>query len=430
MEPLVSVVCITYNHEKYIAEAIESFLMQETDFPFEIIIHDDASTDRTPEIIREYENKYPDIIKPIYQKENQFSKGVKGNIRTIKFIAPLIQGNYVAVCEGDDYWIDKEKLQKQVNFLEKNEEYIACFHRVKVVNIEGNFTGKYLEPKEFGSRDYTIKDVVKDGFMHVSSRMYRSEFYKREQPNWVNISYHGDSASALYLTIEGKVFFLEKTMSAYRIGVENSIMTNLRTKFNKEEIIENYVNMLEVYTLANEYYNYKYKEDINIILNNVSDKIVSIIEDPDKNTNKTNEELIKLIPLKYKDILKESFKRVEHKKNYIRFIEDFKDGLYDNKIMKYFNKENKLKLIIYGAGTLGMILKEKLKKTNSEVLFFIEDRYFSDPHNNIFSINDIKKNIIADEIIVTPFYDYENIKELLLGKGITLPVNALDKILL
>ena len=121
---------------------------------------------------------------------------------------------------------------------------------------------------------------------------------------------------------------------------------------------------------------------------------------------------------------------MEHKKNYIRFIEDFKDGLYDNKIMKYFNKENKLKLIIYGAGTLGMILKEKLKKTNSEVLFFIEDRYFSDPHNNIFSINDIKKNIIADEIIVTPFYDYENIKELLLGKGITLPVNALDKILL
>ena len=118
--PLVSVRCITYNHEPYIAQALDGFLMQKTNFPFEVIVHDDASTDRTAEIIREYEARFPKIIKPIYETENQYSKR-DGSLRRIMDAA--CKGKYIAFCEGDDYWIDENKLQRQVDFLEKNDSY-------------------------------------------------------------------------------------------------------------------------------------------------------------------------------------------------------------------------------------------------------------------------------------------------------------------
>lgn len=110
---MVSIYCMAYNHEKYIRQTFEGFLKQNTDFKYEVIVHDDASTDKTAEIIREYEEKYPDIFKAIYQKENQYSKGIKV---FDTFIAPVIKGRYVAVCEGDDFWTDAEKLKLQVEF--------------------------------------------------------------------------------------------------------------------------------------------------------------------------------------------------------------------------------------------------------------------------------------------------------------------------
>lgn len=120
-KPLLSICCITYNHEDYIRDAIEGFLSQKTTFPIEILIHDDASTDNTAEIITEYQQKYPDIIKPILQKENQYSKGITG--MNSRFNISRAEGKYVAFCEGDDYWTDSNKLHKQVDFMEKNTEY-------------------------------------------------------------------------------------------------------------------------------------------------------------------------------------------------------------------------------------------------------------------------------------------------------------------
>lgn len=133
-ELLVSICCITYNHERYIRDAIEGFLMQETEFPFEIIIHDDASTDTTAHIIREYKKNYPELIKPIYQTENQFSKG-----RFRPFFACLkeAKGKYIALCEGDDYWTDPLKLQKQVTFLEKNPDYVITYTAVEAFDENG-----------------------------------------------------------------------------------------------------------------------------------------------------------------------------------------------------------------------------------------------------------------------------------------------------
>ena len=120
-KPIVSICCITLHHEKYIRDAIEGFLMQKTSFPIEILIHDDASTDDTANIIREYEEKFPNIIKPIYQTENQYSKGISISA-TYQF--PRALGKYIALCEGDDYWTDPLKLQKQVDFC-NNENLIS-----------------------------------------------------------------------------------------------------------------------------------------------------------------------------------------------------------------------------------------------------------------------------------------------------------------
>lgn len=121
---LVSISCITYNQAPYIKQCLDGLLMQVCDFNFEVLIHDDASTDETQSIIKKYEARYPDIIKPYFQKENQWSKGVRGI--NAKYNFSRAKGKYIALCDGDDYWTDPLKLQKQVNFMEENENYVAC----------------------------------------------------------------------------------------------------------------------------------------------------------------------------------------------------------------------------------------------------------------------------------------------------------------
>lgn len=128
---VVSISCITYNHAPFIRQCLDGFLMQQTNFAFEVLIHDDASTDGTTEIIKEYEARYPDVIKPIYEEENQWVKGRRGSA---VFNFPRARGKYIALCEGDDYWTDPLKLQKQVDFLEKNPDYVMCSHRFYQLN--------------------------------------------------------------------------------------------------------------------------------------------------------------------------------------------------------------------------------------------------------------------------------------------------------
>lgn len=121
--PLVSIICLTYNHAEYIRQCLEGFLMQQTDFSFEIIVHDDASTDGTAIIVKEYAEKYPDRFVPVLQTVNQYSQGVSIG-KT--FLYPLAKGKYIAECEGDDYWTDPLKLQRQVDFLENHPDYVLC----------------------------------------------------------------------------------------------------------------------------------------------------------------------------------------------------------------------------------------------------------------------------------------------------------------
>ncbi len=195
---LVSVCCITYNHEQYINGAIEGFLKQETKFPIEIIIHDDASTDKTADIIREYKKKNPGLIFPIIQEENQWSKGIRPSPT---YVWPRVRSKYIALCEGDDYWTDPDKLQKQVDFLEANPEYVVCYHNSDVVNEQGVLikTSK-LEP---GLMRDASADELKKGFKILTQTMcFRNVI--REFPDEYSRGFGGDKFITSLLGSYGK----------------------------------------------------------------------------------------------------------------------------------------------------------------------------------------------------------------------------------
>lgn len=211
-KPLVSITCLAYNHEQYIAQTIESFLMQITNFPFEIVIHDDASTDNTAEIIRKYESENPEKIKFICQTENQYSKGIKP---WVKYIIPACSGKYIAFCEGDDYWTDPYKLQKQVDFLEANEDFAICFHNATVHNeIDSNeYTMCSTDQKEVT----TIEDLIQGNFIPSASVLFRSNKTIKELPDWFNTMPIGDWPLHILNAQYGKIKYINKIMCVYRL---------------------------------------------------------------------------------------------------------------------------------------------------------------------------------------------------------------------
>jgi len=208
--PLVSICCLAYNHAPYIRQCLDGFVMQKTNFPFEVLIHDDASTDRTADIIRGYEAKYPDIIKPIYQSENQHKKGT-GILQNIVF--PITKGKYIALCEGDDYWTDSCKLQKQVDFMEANPEYSMCFHFADVVYENGKKTD-YILYEDLEEREYTANEIVENWIVPTASVLFQTKFSKNIK--WDQRFTAGDIVLFLSMAQCGKIFCLGDKMSIYR----------------------------------------------------------------------------------------------------------------------------------------------------------------------------------------------------------------------
>ena len=210
--PLVSVRCITYNQQSFIAQTLDGFLSQETDFPFEVIVHDVASTDKTADVIREYEKKYPKIIKPIYETENQYSKN---DDSLDKIVDSACKGKYIAFCEGDDYWIDPLKLQKQISFLEKNLDYGYSYTNFKgfnqqkqqffEMNIEGlsgdNYAHEMLNPT---SSIWTLTFCCRKELYLSRPKLNRKEYFC------------GDRLIFLHLASISKGLYLPECTSVYR----------------------------------------------------------------------------------------------------------------------------------------------------------------------------------------------------------------------
>ncbi|MBO2535289.1 glycosyltransferase family 2 protein [Rummeliibacillus suwonensis] len=253
---LVSIDCITYNHEQYIADALDSFLMQQTNFKYEILIHDDASTDRTAEIIRAYEKRYPEIIKPIYQLENQYSKGVAVE----NFNSKRAKGKYLAICEGDDYWIDPCKLQKQVDYMEKHPKCSLCVHAGNIVTAsEKKLLAQYRSYKE--STIVSVSDVIAGGGgLFLTNSMLCLTAMVQKKPKFVEASPVGDYPLAIHLALLGTVYYMDDIMSAYRVGDANS-WTALNFS-NMEDRKEHFHHIAKMLDELNIYTNYQYEHVI------------------------------------------------------------------------------------------------------------------------------------------------------------------------
>lgn len=233
-KPLVSICCLTYNHENYIRQCLDGFVMQKTTFPFEILVHEDASTDNTANIVKEYEAQYPHLFRCVYQTENQFAK----QNTFINILFPMSRGKYIALCEGDDYWTDPYKLQKQIDILEKNDKFSFCFHNALVVNHLTK--SEYLFVKaSYKRKIFTIKDLLlKNWFIPTASLVWRREYLPEKLPEWFFNVYCGDLAMELMLATKGDFFYLEDIMSVYRLLTPNSISANpLSPYFNIERKI-------------------------------------------------------------------------------------------------------------------------------------------------------------------------------------------------
>ena len=207
---LVSIQCLVYNQEPYLRQCLDGFVMQKTNFRFEAIVHDDVSTDGSAAIIREYADKYPDIIKPIYETENQYSKH-DGSLRRI--VNSACKGKYIAFCEGDDYWTNPLKLQKQVDFLEANPDYGMVYGKVRVYNQTEN---KY-EKRVFGELSNGYEDLMTKGnAVPTLTVVCRSLLLKNFSDEITKRWKMGDYPLWLYISLKSKIHFMNDFFGVYR----------------------------------------------------------------------------------------------------------------------------------------------------------------------------------------------------------------------
>lgn len=259
--PLVSICCITYNHEEFIRQSIESFLMQETSFPYEIIIHDDASTDGTSNIIREYESKYPGVIKPIYQTENQYSIE-----NMLPFLSALraAKGKYIAICEGDDYWIDPLKLHKQIAEMERHSDCAISFHPAVIKWDDEVHDDEIICNHSKEPRIFSIEDVIRGGgssFIPTASIVFSSTVIPRILAFFAYSKHYpyGDYFIQILGSEMGGALYLNDIMSAYRKNVPGSYSEALE-KRDPSYLSSQVVSTLESYREIDEFTDLKYTD--------------------------------------------------------------------------------------------------------------------------------------------------------------------------
>ena len=294
-EVMVSICCLAYNHELYIRQCLDGFLMQKTTFRFEVLIHDDASTDRTAEIIREYEKKYPDIIKPIYQEENQYSKGIR--ISHV-FQYPRAKGKYIALCEGDDYWIDDQKLQKQFDALEENPNCFFCAHRVYVECFDDEKNNYYLpkgdECKGIISSDVFF-DLASNYQIQTSSYFFLNlpEMKNGDYPEFFSVIDVGDTPLMLLFASKSNLYYYDDIMSCYRSGTPNGWTSS----FSRSD---HYLMRIEMFKEFNKYSEFRFSQKCEKKIQEMEFAMLSSNGDYKSMLSKKYRSLLKQMPNKYR----------------------------------------------------------------------------------------------------------------------------------
>ena len=263
-KPVVSIVSATYNHEKYIAEAIDSFLMQETDFPFELLIGEDCSTDGTKAIVKNYAEKYPNIIKPIFWEQNV---GAAKNWLTLLGVA---KGDYIANCEGDDYWTDKNKLQIQIDEMQKYPDVSLSFHLASTIDNLNN----ELKPKlQKSNKIYSLKEIITGDFHLVQTNTIVIKKEKIDSLNFDLLSESpvGDVWIRVNASMPNGALFMNKIMSTYRIQGQGSWSSSMQEDNKFMKFISQMMQSIDDF---DQYWEFKYTKEFLIYKNMYIDVVM------------------------------------------------------------------------------------------------------------------------------------------------------------
>lgn len=221
----VSVLCATFNQEKYIRRCLGSLVSQKTTFKYEILVHDDASVDGTRTIVREFAQKYPEIVRPFYQEQNQFSRGKR---ITKEYQFPRAKGRYIAFCEGDDFWIDSEKLQKQYDALTLHPQCSACVAKTKCCNEDESDNERVIPDKRINLATGTVPAEDACALIYGGYAFQTSSFFLRREVLQYAFSMkclqtiNGDEAYLMAAVCLGDVYYIEHPMSMYRLSAKGS----------------------------------------------------------------------------------------------------------------------------------------------------------------------------------------------------------------
>lgn len=261
--PVVSVVCTSYNHVRYIEDAIRGFLIQKTDFPFEIVVHDDFSTDNTRDIVNRYAAAYPLIIRTIYQKENQYSRGVKVVLHAVRHSV----GEYIAVCEGDDFWISADKLQTQVDAIRKYPDCEMCFHSAITLRNELPLQNLFCRRAK-GDCLFSVSPIIRGGgsFMPTASMLIRQSFFARSFQDDTGFfkKYLMGYFCQIFCSLAGGALYIDSPMAVYRSFSEGSWTQTLNR--NQEFYKKWLATHLESLRAANCRTGFKYDKDFSVPL--------------------------------------------------------------------------------------------------------------------------------------------------------------------
>lgn len=268
MKPKVVVICLTYNHENFIKNCLEGFIKQKTDFPFFAIVHDDASTDKTAEIIKQYALLYSDIIKPVYERENQYSKPGEPLRNIIKKLIDESGARYIAFCEGDDYWDDPLKLQKQFEALETHSECTISVGKVATIDKNNNLKKEQIPHIKFDnlvSFEEFCDSQFKRGLwaFHTSTYFIRKEIYDKyiEAINsYLQDFPYDDLPIIMTALLNGKAYYIDSVLSVYRTfagGYTSSMLAN------KDLCIKNEKKVIKAIRKLDKHTNFKYHDQLN-----------------------------------------------------------------------------------------------------------------------------------------------------------------------
>ncbi len=387
--PLVSVLCITYNHALYIENMLEGLLNQKTTFDVEYIIHDDQSIDGTQKILERYESKYPGFFHMMYEEENQTKKGVK---IFQQIMLPKARGKYIAICEGDDCWIDSHKLQEQIDFLENNPDYVCVAHNA--IKIDGNNCIPFNMYSS--SREVVPEDIIYRHFPYLptSSKVFRRDAFELSGI-YLNSGFIGDVATEFHAITKGRIFYIDKIMSVYRFGIKGSY-TVMMSKWWEIDF-KNRLYFYEFLKKFNRETGEKYKYPISLYMSTTADDFIPKVY----NSKISRGEFLSAVEKIKSETVSCNMHWADELVRVINIFVYNREEMYAKKVL---DRSRKGKIYIYGAGDFGLKLGNWLLNENVDFEGYLvsaigkqDDRCLGKP---VYEIDSIKKSLNSDDLIL------------------------------